>query len=234
LHDWQNSDAYAALVVSMLRDNDKRMRLVDECYKDAKLYSNETMIEHFAKGIINALNAETITLPSCSVSLIPPSEVSIAEGTRAQVAILSDSMSHYREAFYIALESRLKLEKIALNLIYGVGSRRHNIGGDITWAHKRRLKTLGNLSWLPVLADTINADLVIIPQVLKQLHLYPHLWRKFRKRQKIALWGHGKVFSAFPQYWIIVRFKEYVLDHLSHLIFMLLLCKIIILFQYLN
>jgi len=200
LQDWQNPLAYAALVVAMLRDESTRQRLAAGCREDSTLYTKELMVENFSAGVIQALHT-----PLCE-----PNESAMSPTARAQVAFLTDGMSHYREAFYILLQKRLAAEHIELNLIYGTGSTPHNIAGDIPWAHKSPLKRAGSFLWLPSLDLTRDSDLVILPQVLRHLHLYAYLVRRLRKKQKIALWGHGKMYSARPMNHYLVKFKEFV------------------------
>jgi glycosyltransferase involved in cell wall biosynthesis len=213
LNDWQNPLAYAALVVSLLRDDATRLRLAAGCREDAPNYTNELMVKRFADGMLEALQADLCSVP-LQASPAPSLAIEFpAPGPRAEVAMVFDSMSHYREAFFNLLRKRLAQEGIALNLIYGVGDKRHNIAGTLAWAHTRKLQTIATLSWLPVLEDTRRADLVILPQVMKQLHIYPHLWRGFRQNQKTAFFGHGKVFSASRPNYLAVKFKEFISRH---------------------
>lgn len=129
---------------------------------------------------------------------------------RAKVAIVVDGMSHYREAFYKLLRQRLAKERIELTLVYGVASNRHNIAGEIDWAIKSPLKHYGRLVSMNSQKFTQDANLVILPQVIKHLHLYPYLLQRFTQRRKIALWGHGKMFSAEPQSPLLIWFKNWL------------------------
>ena len=132
---------------------------------------------------------------------------------KPKVVIVVDGMSHYREAFFTMLQVNLLKAGVQLELIYGIGTKRHNIAGIIHWAHERKLQMIGPFLWLPVLRDTRSADLVILPQVLKHLHIYPILLRRAMGKQRVALWGHGKVFSALPESKIVSFVKRLVSRH---------------------
>jgi len=207
LEDWQNPQAYAELVISLLRDEPTRLRLADECLQDASKYTTELMVRNFSDGIIQALRAEW-GQESAEVS-----PISRALDCRAEVAFVVDAMSHYRETFFHLLQKRLAAEKLGLTLVHGVSQRRHNIAGEIPWAHTAALKTLGSFVWLSSQHHTRGADLVIVPQVMRHLHIYPYLWRGIRNQQKVAFWGHGKLFSFKPMHPMLLKIKQLVSRH---------------------
>lgn len=118
---------------------------------------------------------------------------------RVRVCFVSNAIAHYRERFFDLLRSRLASEGIELEVLYGKNYRAHNIGGYVPWATALPLRSYRSFTWLSALQATKHADLVIIPQVLKHLWIYPILLRHVLGTQKVALWGHGKVFSAMPE-----------------------------------
>lgn len=118
---------------------------------------------------------------------------------RAKVCFAVNAIAHYRERFFELLRARLLQEGVELEVLYGEDYQGHNIGGNVPWALTLPLKSFGPLTWLSVLKPSKDADLVIIPQVLKHLWIYPLLLRHLLGTQKVAMWGHGKVFSAMPE-----------------------------------
>lgn len=130
--------------------------------------------------------------------------------TRAKVCFASNAIAHYRERFFQLLRARLRQEGIELEVLYGEDYKGHNIGGKVPWALALPLKSLGPLTWLSVFKPSKGADLVIIPQVLKHLWIYPLILRHMLGTQKIALWGHGKVFSALVESRIATLVKHFV------------------------
>ena len=118
---------------------------------------------------------------------------------RATVCFVSNAIAHYRERFFDLLRERLMREGIELEVLYGENYREHNIGGSIPWATALPLASFRSYTWLSVLKPSKHADLVIIPQVLKHLWIYPLLLRHVLGTQKVALWGHGKVFSSMSE-----------------------------------
>lgn len=121
------------------------------------------------------------------------------ESKKVRVCFVSNAIAHYRERFFDLLRTRLASEGIELEVIYGENYRAHNIGGTVPWAKAVPLRSYRSFTWLSALQTTKDADLVIIPQVLKHLWIYPMLLRHVLGTQKVALWGHGKVFSAKPE-----------------------------------
>jgi glycosyltransferase involved in cell wall biosynthesis len=113
-----------------------------------------------------------------------------------RVVFALDAVAHYRERFFEALKERLSYESIDLELVVGSFFKGHNIEGDIPWATKVPLYHIGPLSWLNASQKTREADLLIVAQVLKQTFLFQAILRHISKRQKIALFGHGKLYSA--------------------------------------
>jgi glycosyltransferase involved in cell wall biosynthesis len=129
---------------------------------------------------------------------------------RAKVFFVTNAISHYRERFLNLLRDRLKQEGIELEVVYGKDYQGHNIGGNIPWATALPLVSFRSFTWLSVPKPTKQADLVIISQVLKHLWIYPLLLRHVLGTQKIALWGHGKVFSAMPENRLATFVKHFV------------------------
>jgi glycosyltransferase involved in cell wall biosynthesis len=57
--EWESNDAYANAVVEILKDDQRRLLMVNEGRKDAEFYTIENMASNFADGVIAALNAYT-------------------------------------------------------------------------------------------------------------------------------------------------------------------------------
>jgi glycosyltransferase involved in cell wall biosynthesis len=131
-------------------------------------------------------------------------------GSRAVVCLAMNTVSHYRERFLHLLRERLFEEGVELVFVAGTSYKGHNITGSVDWAVTVPVRSFGSCTWLSVLKPSRRADLVIIPQVLKHLWIYPLLLRHLRGSQKIALWGHGKVFSARRDDRFATRLKKRV------------------------
>ena len=129
---------------------------------------------------------------------------------RARVAIVVDAMSHYRESFYELLRRRLECEQIELTLVCGAASNRHNISGSVEWAKEVPLKYYSKFVVMNAMKFTQDADLIIMPQVIKHLYIYPYLLGRLFRTRKIAFWGHGKMFSAAPQSRYLTGFKNWL------------------------
>lgn len=140
-----------------------------------------------------------------------PTELLSALRTRAKVCFVSNAIAHYREQFFNLLRQRLMREGVELVVLYGRDYQGHNIGGNIPWATALPLMSFRSFTWLSVLKPSKQADLLIVPQVLKHLWIYPLLLRHVLGTQKIALWGHGKVFSAMTEN----QFASYIKRHVS-------------------
>jgi glycosyltransferase involved in cell wall biosynthesis len=140
-----------------------------------------------------------------------PTELQSALPTRAKVCFVSNAIAHYREQFFNLLRQRLMREGVELVVLYGRDYQGHNIGGNIPWATALPLMSFRSFTWLSVLKPSKQADLVIVPQVLKHLWIYPFFLRHVLGTQKIALWGHGKVFSAMPEN----QFASWIKRHVS-------------------
>jgi len=129
---------------------------------------------------------------------------------RRKVAFALDAVAHYREDFFAKLRDNLEREAIDISLVTGSGYSGHNIGASIPWAQEVRLRQVGRLSWLPAGAVTRSADLLIVAQVLKHVFLYHAAARHLMGTQKIALFGHGKLFSARPEHPLAARLKQWI------------------------
>ncbi len=113
-----------------------------------------------------------------------------------KVAFIQNALAHYRVPFFQLLRDRLNDEGIELNLLIGSNFTGHNISGDLDWADKIPVNHFRGFCWMPVLGKLKDADLIIVPQVMKQLWVYPILLRYWLRQQKVAFWGHGKLFSG--------------------------------------
>lgn len=91
------------------------------------------------------------------------------------------------------------MESIDLMVIYGKNHKGHNIEGDIPWAVGVPTKSLGPFTWLHLDKCHRKADLLIVPQIIKQIWIFPLLLRRALGLQKVGFWGHGKVFSSLPE-----------------------------------
>jgi glycosyltransferase involved in cell wall biosynthesis len=131
-----------------------------------------------------------------------------ASRPRAIVCFAVNAIAHYRERFFELLKIRLEAEGIELRLLYGRNYRAHNIAGCIPWAIPLPLRAFGSLTWLSVFKASKDSDLLVIPQVLKHLWIYPLLLRHRFGMQKIALWGHGKLFTARSADTLAARIKK--------------------------
>lgn len=129
---------------------------------------------------------------------------------RQKVVFAFDAIAHYRESFFVALKERLSRESIDLDLIIGSSYEGHNIGGSVSWATKVPLRHFGPFSWLCASKQTKNADLLVVAQVVKQAFLFQAIYRHLTKTQKIALFGHGKLYSARPPSRFAVALKRFI------------------------
>lgn len=132
---------------------------------------------------------------------------------RPKVCFVSNAIAHYRERFLDLLKDRLDEEGIDFEVHIGSQYLGHNISGTLPWANLVKLRTFGSLSWLSVHRGTRKADLVIIPQVIKHLWIYPFLVRHTIGSQKVAFWGHGKLYSAAPESRLASGVKRWVSRH---------------------
>ncbi len=132
---------------------------------------------------------------------------------RANVCFVLNALPHYRERFFTLLRERLDNEGIHLRILYARNHGNHNIEGHLTWAESVAAKALGPFIWLRLGNMTRGADLVVIPQIIKQIWIYPLLLRRTLGFHKIAFWGHGKVFSSLPDRRLPRRTKELISRH---------------------
>lgn len=129
---------------------------------------------------------------------------------RATVCFVLNALPHYRERFFTLLRKRLGNEGIRVRILHAGSHGIHNIEGNLTWAEKVNATHLGPFTWLRLGKLTLRANLVVVPQVIRQLWIYPLLLRRALGVQKVAFWGHGKLFSSLPQSRLARRTKELI------------------------
>jgi glycosyltransferase involved in cell wall biosynthesis len=100
-----------------------------------------------------------------------------------------------------------------LRILYAGNHGNHNIEGQLAWAQSVSARSLGPFTWLDLGNLTRGADLVVIPQAIKQIWIYPLLLRRSMGFHRIAFWGHGKVFSRLPDRRIARGLKEVISRH---------------------
>lgn len=132
---------------------------------------------------------------------------------RATACFVLNALPHYRERFFTLLRERLWREGVSLRIIYGENNGNHNIEGQLAWAHSVTARSIGPFTWLRLGKLTRGADLVIIPQIIKQIWIYPLLLRRTMGFHRIAFWGHGKVFSSMPDRPLARSLKEMISRH---------------------
>lgn len=115
-----------------------------------------------------------------------------------RVLIAYKSLPRYRLAFFDGLRDRLAADGVELVLAYGQGTPGYAHRGedvDVPWGLSRpnRALRLGRreLVWQPCLADSRDADLVIVEQASRLLLNYVLLGRQALGRGRVAFWGHG-------------------------------------------
>ncbi len=135
------------------------------------------------------------------------------------VLIIQRILPHYRVRFFHQLHHRLALHSINLILIYGQekkGTVPRTQPIEESWALRveNTYGSLGNqeLVWQPVLRHVSDADYVIVEQANRLLiNHYLVLRRKFKKRPRLAYWGHGKNLQAKNKQCLSERLKDYLL-----------------------
>lgn len=140
----------------------------------------------------------------------PNRKVERLGSNRKKVVFAFDAIAHYRETFFATLKERLSRESIDLDLVIGSSFEGHNIGGNIPWATKVPLYRFGPFSWLCASKQTKDAELLVVAQVVKQAFLFQAIYRHLTKTQKIALFGHGKLYSARPPSRFAATFKRFI------------------------
>lgn len=116
------------------------------------------------------------------------------------VVIAQRQIPHYRVPFLGKLRILLSEDGIDLRLITGNHYEEHLIPGDLKDAIVLSTRRIGPFLWNGFASRCKDADLVIIPQQIKQLDLF-ELWlrRRFQRKPNLALWGHGKNFQSSDQ-----------------------------------
>lgn len=137
-------------------------------------------------------------------------KTSLEPQASATVCFILNALPHYRERFFTLLRKRLSSENVHLRVIYAGDHGNHNIQGHLSWAEKVTARPLGPFTWLRLGDLTRRADLVIIPQIVKQIWIYPLLFRRTLGFHQIAFWGHGKVFSSLPDRRFARSIKELI------------------------
>jgi len=132
---------------------------------------------------------------------------------RATVCFVLNALPHYRERFFSLLRKRLGDERVHLRVLYAGSHGIHNIEGNLEWAESVTATSIGPFTWLRLGNLIRGADLVVVPQIIKQIWIYPLLLRRILGFHKIAFWGHGKVFSSLPDRRLARRTKELISRH---------------------
>lgn len=132
---------------------------------------------------------------------------------RATVCFVLNALPHYRERFFTLLRKRLGDERVHLRVLHAGSHGIHNIEGNLEWAESVTATSIGPFTWLSLGNLPRGTDLVVIPQVLKQIWIYPILLRRTMGFQKVAFWGHGKLFSSLPDRRLARRTKELISRH---------------------
>jgi glycosyltransferase involved in cell wall biosynthesis len=110
------------------------------------------------------------------------------------VSIIQQYIAPYRWSFHEMLAEKLAKKGIDYRLLSGSASRGDDKLPD--FASYAPAHFFGRAFWQNVLQRTAADDLVIITQAVRNLPLYPLVWRNIRRKQRVALWGHGKNFQA--------------------------------------
>ena len=131
----------------------------------------------------------------------------------ATACFVLNALPHYRERFFTSLKKRLGNEGIDLRILYAGNHGNHNIEGHLAWAEIVPVKSVGPFTWLNLGDRPRGADLIIVPQIVKQIWIYPLLLKRSLGMHRIAFWGHGKVFSNLPDRRIAKLFKELISRH---------------------
>lgn len=129
----------------------------------------------------------------------------------ATVVIAQRQIPHYRVPFLTTLRALLANEGLELRLLTGDYYENHLIPGDLQGALVLPTRRFGPFLWNGFTRHCRDADLVIIPQQIKQLDLYM-LWlrRRFRGKPLLALWGHGKNFQCGTQGGVRESVKRFI------------------------
>ncbi|TSA30459.1 MAG: glycosyltransferase [Verrucomicrobiaceae bacterium] len=130
-----------------------------------------------------------------------------------KITIINDHVSHYRIPFFEQLKCALEARGATLVVVYSVTSNPQYIQGDLPWAIRVPSYSIGKAVWQPVWRLSRDSDLVILPQVSRNLHLYPLTLRFWAGGAKIALWGHGKSLQNLSKTSFVESSKTFVSRH---------------------
>lgn len=116
-----------------------------------------------------------------------------------RVLVVQRRLTHYRVPFFQQLREALALQRMELTVVHGqpdAADATREDGGRLDWATPLRGRQWAGarLSWLPLAEPLARADLVVLPQELRQLHVWSALLRPHAAR--MALWGHGQDLQA--------------------------------------
>ncbi len=127
------------------------------------------------------------------------------------VVIAQRQIPHYRVPFLTKLRVLLANDGIELRLLTGDYYEEHLIPGELQGTLVLPTRHFGSFLWNGFARHCRDADLVIIPQQIKQLDLF-ELWlrRIWRRRPLLALWGHGKNFQSGSQGGAKESIKRYI------------------------
>lgn len=135
--------------------------------------------------------------------------------TGLRVAIVQESMPHYRVPFFNELRSTLSQDGITLDVFYGKPSklnRRKSDQEELPWGVQLKAYRIGPMVWHRALCLLRSYDLIIVEHANRHLLNYLLLAaRVFTKsRYKIAFWGHGGNLQKDPKA-ALERFKRWTL-----------------------
>jgi len=143
-----------------------------------------------------------------------------------KVVILKRYDRDFRIPLYDLMGEDLERRGIQFELVYGQPDRTEaKTIKDLISPHRwgktvrNRYLYLGKRSicWQPVLRYTRGADLVIAQQGSRLLVNYLlQLKRIFRKKPKLAFWGHGMNFQAMSQKSPLERFKAFYSNYVDY------------------
>ena len=115
-----------------------------------------------------------------------------------KVAIVQRQIPHYRSSFFNSLGKKLHDNEIELKVFAGQidSSQKFKEGlSKVKYATKVKNYNFGEkIYWQNILGELNDYDLVIVEQSNSSLINYFLLLKRFlfRKKPKIAFWGHGK------------------------------------------
>lgn len=113
-----------------------------------------------------------------------------------KVVIIQQFLPHYRIKFFQLLREELRRHQIDLVLIHGSDNPKNLIASPLEWAITVPTRKFAGFVWLNVYRHARHADLVIMEQVVKNIHTYTYFLGHCLGRTRMAFWGHGKNFQA--------------------------------------